>query len=89
MMTSEQLEDLTRDPLAFFKGLSTWCHMQANQADMERGHEIPPQRNVWADTTALIDLTVALWQQDDLPADMWRRIMAGHLEQIRQTVQSY
>jgi len=88
-MTSEQLEDLTRDPLKFFKRFSTWCHMQAKQAAAARDHEIPAPRNVWADTADLMDLALLFWQQNKLPADTRRHDMATLLDQIRQTVESY
>jgi hypothetical protein len=89
MMTSEQLEDLTRDPLNFFKRLSTQCHIQVKQAEAEGGDKIPAPRNIWAETTKLIDLALLFWQQNERPADTRPSEMARLLDQIRQTVESY
>lgn len=91
-VTSEQLGALMRDPLDFFEGFSTWCHLKAEQQSEAMGEfteeEVGPGKP-WGATAELIDLAIELWREETFPADARRSIMTGHLESITRIVQSY
>jgi hypothetical protein len=92
MATPEQFDDLMRDPLEFFKGLSTWCHWEAEQQS-EAIREFPVEEfgpgKPWRATAELIDLAIELWREEGFPADVRRRVMDHLLQQIARIVESY
>ena len=89
-LTAELMEALMRDPVALFKALSAYCHMQAEQqADAAHAVGVPTGPNPWGETAELIDMALMFWQEQEYPLEVKHRLMTSHLERITERVKSY
>jgi len=89
---SQLHEELTRDPLTFLRHLSACLHLEAEgQSEVLREWTVEDVGPVkpWRDTAALIDLAIALWQADSVPAHVRQRSLAVAFEQMTAMMHSY
>ena len=85
-------EELTRDPLTFLRHLSACLHLEAEaQAEVLRAWTVADVGPVkpWRDTAVLIDLAIALWPAEGVPAHVRQRSLAVAFEQITAMMHSY
>src|SRR5215470_7840318 len=89
---SQLHEELTRDPLTFLRHLSACLHLEAEgQSEVLREWTVEDVGPVkpWRDTAALMDLAIALWQAESVPAHVRQRSLAVAFEQITAMMHAY